>query len=1301
MRTRSKFVVAFCAAFVLQAGAEGADYFVNKQGSDTNNGASRASSFLTIQAGMDALKPGDTLTIGPGEYFENVKLRGFGDLDKETLIRAEVAGTVVLRGDRDAELDFAKVPGRRFVYVADCEMDILSVHEADTLTNLAPAADPNALEFGPARYYYDAEAGKLYVSTSDFQPASRHRFTIGVLKDHGFHMFKCRRVVLDGLAASGYRTAVDRERLLLPISGFMLHETGQCEVRRCTAFFNGSGITINSGIGSNTDRPGEGKGNLVENCRAFANRLDGIVAYNPDGETIRNCHSFLNQTYGARFYGGRASEARCLMEDVIAWGNPGGDFWTKGRGLSGYNKEVVAQRCIAFRDCWFQNFHHGMVGGRTNVPVNEGMTTIVLPDEHKEFHEFLDTNFADPLNFDFRLQATSSFRQSATSKTDIGPHPYEADIYYVKPDGDDDLDGLSMTCAWKTPSRAVGRLKPGDTLYVAPGRYAGNLAMTARNVSIRGRGIDPVVIEGGLLVSEGQGASVERLQFSGSVRATNGRDIELANCVLAGESVEAEKVEGLRLTHNLLTAPLRLKGCSSAILNGNLYAAAPAVETDSRDALRYSSYNSYPDAGRCWDVDGNVFSLDDLRPRSDCYSLVRMPELVETDGATKVANAHQFTGRGPLGTTIGPHRDWRPKQMEFVGPFVHSKTKTSADIEWWSSLPVEVDLCWGDTPQCANRKKIRQNAFYSYSLVGLEARKKYYVKVAPRTISPSADPARRYRLQEHDAAPVEFTPARENMPATTYYVSPHGDDARDGLSRETAWKSVQYAADHLRPGDTVMLAGGEYPGTFYFRATGEPDKPITLKAVPGEKVLIDGMGEKLKVGFVLYGKHHYRLDSMYFNGYAGIEDNVARAENGAVVAHDCAELQITRCHFSGGWGRCFEPRKCSDLLVRNCVFMHSMEAVMVYHCPNLIMENNVFIQPLITHLHVYNDATEPARVANCVFGENTRHKVHIPFVSIGRSGHNNCFYVRLSQYDRKLFTKGRGGLTLGEYRETRGNSDSLVASPHMLGALGFRQGWQQIENGDFDGLFATNPRIVLRGIGPEPEAFRDFHFWNGWPYDKQWAEKVAAKLDAAEALAKGGKDDEALAAYAKLAGKAPMTDRLKTDVLDRAAQCAVRLKDYDRAMELAKCIPLEPFAVRRQMAILVEQKKFAELVKSFSNQAMGGRDPHLSWICPEDEMVMADALYYRAIAYAESGDLKAAEDDMRTMVTKGSRLGYSPGDTVLAVAWKRLGDFYRTRLRDDAKALDAYRKALEMKSNPEIRDVFDAATDEVRKMEQS
>jgi hypothetical protein len=48
-----------------------------------------------------------------------------------------------------------------------------------------------------------------------------------------------------------------------------------------------------------------------------------------------------------------------------------------------------------------------------------------------------------------------------------------------------------------------------------------------------------------------------------------------------------------------------------------------------------------------------------------------------------------------------------------------------------------------------------------------------------------------------------------------------------------------------------------------------------------------------------------------------------------------------------------------------------------------------------------------------------------------------------------------------------------------------------------------------------------------------------------------------------------------------------------------------------------------------------------------------------------------------------------------------LGDFYRTWPGDHAKALDAYRKTLEMKSNPEIRGVMEAAAAEARKLEQA
>lgn len=235
-------------------------------------------------------------------------------------------------------------------------------------------------------------------------------------------------------------------------------------------------------------------------------------------------------------------------------------------------------------------------------------------------------------------------------------------------------------------------------------------------------------------------------------------------------------------------------------------------------------------------------------------------------------------------------------------------------------------------------------------------------------------------------------------------------------------------------------------------------------------------------------------------------------------------------------------------------------------------------------------------------------------------------------------------------------------------------------NKDFNGFFATNPTVVKRGIGLQPEAFRDFHFWKeDWPYDGDWAEQVLTRLGAADALARAGKDAQALTAYVRVAEETPMDDQLKADVLERAAQCANRLNDYEKAMELARRMTVPELSIRRQMAFMAERGKFAELIEAFADRPATGT-PYLNWLVPDTERPLADALYYRATAYAETGNLQKAEEDMRTMVDKGKKLVYSPGAAILDLSWKRLGDFYRDRLKDDARALEAYAHVMDRMS---------------------
>ncbi len=79
--------------------------------------------------------------------------------------------------------------------------------------------------------------------------------------------------------------------------------------------------------------------------------------------------------------------------------------------------------------------------------------------------------------------------------------------------------------------------------------------------------------------------------------------------------------------------------------------------------------------------------------------------------------------------------------------------------------------------------------------------------------------------------------------ATTYYVSPQGSDANDGLAPERALLTPQRAADCTEPGDSVLFAGGTYEvnsgqGLLVVTRSGAEGKPILYAAMPDQKPLL-------------------------------------------------------------------------------------------------------------------------------------------------------------------------------------------------------------------------------------------------------------------------------------------------------------------------------------------------------------------------------------------------------------------------------------------------------------------------------
>ena len=75
---------------------------------------------------------------------------------------------------------------------------------------------------------------------------------------------------------------------------------------------------------------------------------------------------------------------------------------------------------------------------------------------------------------------------------------------------------------------------------------------------------------------------------------------------------------------------------------------------------------------------------------------------------------------------------------------------------------------------------------------------------------------------------------------TTLHVATDGDDSKDG-SASSPLRTISRAADLARPGDTVLVHGGEYREWVQPRRGGlSATRRITYQAAPGEHVVVKG-----------------------------------------------------------------------------------------------------------------------------------------------------------------------------------------------------------------------------------------------------------------------------------------------------------------------------------------------------------------------------------------------------------------------------------------------------------------------------
>ncbi|MCI0664585.1 MAG: hypothetical protein L0220_26290, partial [Acidobacteria bacterium] len=74
------------------------------------------------------------------------------------------------------------------------------------------------------------------------------------------------------------------------------------------------------------------------------------------------------------------------------------------------------------------------------------------------------------------------------------------------------------------------------------------------------------------------------------------------------------------------------------------------------------------------------------------------------------------------------------------------------------------------------------------------------------------------------------------------YVAPNGSPSGNGTTERPLDLATALSGKSslIRPGDTIWLHGGNYPGSFTSNLTGTSQAPITVRQFPGERAIIDG-----------------------------------------------------------------------------------------------------------------------------------------------------------------------------------------------------------------------------------------------------------------------------------------------------------------------------------------------------------------------------------------------------------------------------------------------------------------------------
>lgn len=573
--------------------------------------------------------------------------------------------------------------------------------------------------------------------------------------------------------------------------------------------------------------------------------------------------------------------------------------------------------------------------------------------------------FADPAYMDYRLQSDSPLKGKALGGGDIGAYYQPVGrIFYVNNDGDDANPGTCSRQAFRTLAKATAALQPGDTLYVTPGGYEHALTVTASGneearITIRAWGrqratLPAIRVSGSWIVLEN--FTVSAPEADGIL--VTGDNVTLKRCVAHSCGDAGVKTAG--------AGGLAVSQCTIA---GN--GTGLVLERDSRDATvrdcilaanRKAAVNIANDSALGFLASHNCYfgaNLDRVRIAREAGSVIGDPAFMDLDkGDFRLQGESPASLLAPFGRAAGAAPALKPTPA-IENTQVTNVSNDSAVITWCTPQHATTGhlqyrargttkwhqqahlLAKGDLFPCWGRGV--GETHHGVALTGLQ----------PGTVYEFSVHAQGLRCGTAQSAVRSFTTSDNVRDPTKYYVANNGDDAADGLSTKTAWRSIHKACFEAGPGDTVLVQPGVYRDRFAPLSGGTRESRLTFRA-NGGRVLVDG-GGVLVPFVVLIDRHYVTFDGFTF---ANAPDECGATPFFNIMG--CRGIEFLNCRVGqdrkeSGLVQGFFVHESPEFRLEGNVLWGTRYPLKCYESPNTLIKNNTITLAPMMSLNIRNN----------------------------------------------------------------------------------------------------------------------------------------------------------------------------------------------------------------------------------------------------------------------------------------------------------------------------------------------------------